>query len=65
VVSGLRKRGLLLGTTKDILDRAKAHPQRLIVIGTEEDTKRPMLPSLKHGQTYNQVAKRQRTSPPW
>jgi hypothetical protein len=54
MIRDLRKRGLFLGTTEEILKRAKAHPRRIIVIGAaaDEDAKRPVFIHLGYSQNY-------------
>jgi hypothetical protein len=52
MVRDFRKLGLLLRSIEEILERAKAHPRRLIVVGTDEDATRPVLLDLKRSQNY-------------
>jgi hypothetical protein len=52
MIRDFRKLGLFLRSIEEILETAKAHPRRLIVVGTDEDATRPVLLDLKRSQNY-------------
>jgi hypothetical protein len=63
MIRDLRRRGLLLGSTEEILERAKAHPRRIIVVGTEEYAKSPVLVDLGYSQNYGDGGERALSQP--